>query len=203
MAAVAAALHASRLRHTHAKVLRSVQPGWRNSKMPPQRVAYQLPGRDPKAKLEVAYRQQRDASVSVQVNGQDHLARVHRFDARSIELEVDGRRSTVQITRSGDRCLLHGPFGDLELRELPRFARADRAQFSGGLQAPMPGRVLSIAAKAGQSVERGQLLLILEAMKMEHRITAPADGLVKAIRVAEGDQVANGAVLVMLEEKKD
>ena len=66
----------------------------------------------------------------------------------------------------------------------------------------MPGRVLSIAAKAGQSVERGQLLLILEAMKMEHRITAPADGLVKAIRVAEGDQVANGAVLVMLEEKK-
>ncbi|MCX7203266.1 MAG: biotin/lipoyl-binding protein [Burkholderiales bacterium] len=203
MAAVAAALHASGLRHAQAKVLRSVQPGWRNSKMPPQRVAYQLPGRDPKAKLEVAYRQQRDASVSVQVNGQDHLARVHRFDARSIELEVDGRRSTVQITRSGDRCLLHGPFGDLELRELPRFARADRAQFSGGLQAPMPGRVLSIAAKAGQSVERGQLLLILEAMKMEHRITAPADGLVKAIRVAEGDQVANGAVLVMLEEKKD
>jgi biotin carboxyl carrier protein len=66
----------------------------------------------------------------------------------------------------------------------------------------MPGRVLSIAVKDGQTVERGQLLLILEAMKMEHRITAPSDGAVKALKVAEGEQVANGAVLVMLEEKK-
>ncbi|MFN5510282.1 MAG: biotin/lipoyl-containing protein, partial [Burkholderiales bacterium] len=66
-----------------------------------------------------------------------------------------------------------------------------------------PGRVLSIAVKAGQTVEKGQLLLVLEAMKMEHRITAPTDGTVKSVNVGENEQVANGAMLVMLDEKKD
>jgi propionyl-CoA carboxylase alpha chain len=203
MASVAAALHASLMRHTQSKVLGKVPAGWRNSKMPPQRVSYQLPGRESKTRFDVAYRAQRDGSVSVQVNGQDHMSRVYRCDAQGIELDLDSRRFRVSVTRVGDRCLLHGPFGDLELVELPRFARAGRAQFSGGLQAPMPGRVLSIAVREGQQVERGQLLLILEAMKMEHRITAPADGSVKSVKVSEGEQVANGAVLVMLEDKKD
>jgi len=63
--------------------------------------------------------------------------------------------------------------------------------------------VLSIAVAPEQTVERGQLLLVLEAMKMEHRITAPAAGVVKAVKVSEGEQVANGAVLVMLEDSKD
>jgi biotin carboxyl carrier protein len=103
----------------------------------------------------------------------------------------------------GDRCLAHGAFGDVELLELPRFTPTGRADFRGGLKAPMPGRVLSIAVAPEQTVERGQLLLVLEAMKMEHRITAPAAGVVKAVKVSEGEQVANGAVLVMLEDSKD
>jgi biotin carboxyl carrier protein len=64
----------------------------------------------------------------------------------------------------------------------------------------MPGKVLSVMVKEGQSVERGQLLLVLEAMKMEHRIDAPWAGTVKTLNVAEGDQVANGAMLVVLEQ---
>ena len=70
----------------------------------------------------------------------------------------------------------------------------------GGLAAPMPGKVLSVMVKEGDSVERGQLLLVLEAMKMEHRIDAPWAGTVKTLNVAEGDQVANGAMLVVLEQ---
>ena len=66
--------------------------------------------------------------------------------------------------------------------------------------APMPGKVLSVAVADGAQVEAGQLLLILEAMKMEHRITAPTAGTVKAMKVKEGDQVANGAMLVMIDE---
>ena len=62
----------------------------------------------------------------------------------------------------------------------------------------MPGAVLSTAVAVGDEVQRGQLLLILEAMKMEHRITAPRDGTVEALHVAAGDQVENGQLLVTI-----
>ena len=78
---------------------------------------------------------------------------------------------------------------------------AGPAQAGGALKAPMPGRVLAISVAPGESVVRGQLLMVLEAMKMEHRITAPADGIVQAIRVAEGEQVANGALLAVLDDQ--
>ena len=60
----------------------------------------------------------------------------------------------------------------------------------------MPGRILSLGVAVGQSVEAGDRLLVLEAMKMEHRLNAPAKGKISAISVAEGDQVSEGAVLV-------
>jgi propionyl-CoA carboxylase alpha chain len=149
--------------------------------------------------LKIEYVVQRDDSLAVGVNGHAHHARVFQAQADAIDLEIDGQRSRFAVERVQERCLMHGPFGDIELIEQPRCASNTRADFRGGLKAPMPGRVLSIAATEGQAVERGQLLLVLEAMKMEHRITAPADGIVKAIRVAQGEQVANGATLVMLE----
>ncbi len=64
----------------------------------------------------------------------------------------------------------------------------------------MPGNVLATHVGVGDDVQAGQLLLILEAMKMQHRITAPFDGSVTELHVAAGDQVDNGALLVMLEE---
>ena len=207
MAAMAAALHGAMQRRAKARVLSTLPAGWRNSKMPPQQVNFRIGGKGTGGhEIGVSYAMQRDGSVTLDVKQGEHhgshRAQIRSADAQAIELEIDGQRNRVAVTAEGARRLLHGEFGDLELVEQPRFGRADRAQFSGGLQAPMPGRVLSIAVKDGQTVERGQLLLILEAMKMEHRITAPADGTVKALKVAEGEQVANGAVLVMLEEKK-
>src|SRR4029077_16882804 len=95
---------------------------------------------------------------------------------------------------------IHGPAGDIELKELPRFPVAVGAEQRGGLKAPMPGKVMSVMVAEGDVVERGQLLLVLEAMKMEHRIDAPWAGTIKALNVAEGDQVANGAMLVVLEQ---
>ena len=64
----------------------------------------------------------------------------------------------------------------------------------------MPGKVLATHVNVGDSVDKGQLLLILEAMKMEHRITAPVSGTVSAVHAVVGDQVTNGALLIMLEE---
>ncbi|MEY4864543.1 MAG: hypothetical protein RLZ51_2638 [Pseudomonadota bacterium] len=207
-AAVAATLHARARRRASARVLASVAGGWRNSIMPPQKVGYRDKGvRDATNDLVICYAQHREGHFEIHVpgknQGQAHRAQVMRTGEHDIELDLDGVRSTVTISRIGDRVLVHGMFGDHEFIELPRFPRADRADFRGGLMAPMPGRVLSIAVKPGQVVEKGQLLLVLEAMKMEHRITAPTPGTVTAVKVSENEQVANGAMLVMLEESKD
>ncbi len=64
----------------------------------------------------------------------------------------------------------------------------------------MPGKVLVTEVRAGDRVKEGQLLVILEAMKMEHRITAPVAGVIKALNVTEGEQVDNGQVLVVFED---
>ena len=64
--------------------------------------------------------------------------------------------------------------------------------------APMPGKILSIKASAGQAVKKGEVLLILEAMKMENEVVAPQDGTVASINVAEGAMVESGDVLATL-----
>ena len=197
LAATATALQARALRRTSAKVLASVTAGFRNSVMPPERVDYLVGER----KLKLEYRAQRDGSLVVSVDGSARRTRVLRSSGADIDLEVDGRRSALAITSVGARRLVHGEFGDVELIELPRFAVAGPAQAGGALKAPMPGRVLAISVAPGESVVRGQLLMVLEAMKMEHRITAPVDGIVQAIRVAEGEQVANGALLAVLDDQ--
>ncbi len=72
------------------------------------------------------------------------------------------------------------------------------AQGASKVNAPMPGKILSIKAEAGQAVKKGQVILILEAMKMENEIVAPQDGTLASINVAVGDMIESGAVLVTL-----
>jgi 3-methylcrotonyl-CoA carboxylase alpha subunit len=71
----------------------------------------------------------------------------------------------------------------------------------GGLCAPMPGKVLMVMVKPGDSVSRAQPLAVMEAMKMEHTLTAPFDGMVQEVLYGAGDQVAEGAELLRLTEK--
>lgn len=78
-------------------------------------------------------------------------------------------------------------------------AADDSAAHGGGLVAPMPGKIISISVKAGATVKQGQPLLVMEAMKMEHTISAPNDGKVRELFFAVGDQVPDGAELVALE----
>ena len=86
----------------------------------------------------------------------------------------------------------------------PKAAPAPKAAAPAGAQggvkvnAPMPGKILGIKANAGQAVKKGDVLLILEAMKMENEIVAPQDGTVASINVAVGDQVEAGAVIATL-----
>ena len=80
----------------------------------------------------------------------------------------------------------------------PAVAASVHEVSDGKIRAPMPGRILSLGVAVGQSVQAGDRLLVLEAMKMEHRLNAPSDGKISAISVAEGDQVGEGTVLVEL-----
>jgi propionyl-CoA carboxylase alpha chain len=195
-AAISAALHDRWQRRRDARVMTTIPGGFRNSVMPPETVAYSIGDQT----LEVSYRLNRDGSFAFEIGGQSCRVIERGVIENGIDLEIDGRRSAFAVTAVDDRRYIHGPSGDLDLVELPRFPQADRAGSHGGLAAPMPGKVLSVMVREGEVVERGQLLLVLEAMKMEHRIDAPWAGTVKTLNVTEGDQVANGAMLVVLEQ---
>ena len=203
--AIAAALFARAQRLASAKVQATIPAGFRNSVMPAEEVNYRFGKGGAKDKtITLRYRSQRDGSVVVAVNGRNLVAQVASVDAHGIALSLDGLRGRWEINSAAGsnsgRHWLHGPAGDIDLLELPRHPQPERAEFRGGMLAPMPGKVLSVAVIDGARVEAGALLLVLEAMKMEHRITAPAAGVVKALKVAAGEQVANGALLVVFEE---
>jgi 3-methylcrotonyl-CoA carboxylase alpha subunit len=80
-----------------------------------------------------------------------------------------------------------------------RQAAAADARSGGRLTAPMPGKVVQVLVKPGETVTRGRALMVLEAMKMEHTITAPADGKIKSVRFAASDLVEEGAELLTIE----
>ena len=82
----------------------------------------------------------------------------------------------------------------------PRFTVPGSDLPSGGLVAPMPGSVVEVRCAVGDAVTAGQVLVVLEAMKMEHHIAAPFDGMVTELLISPGGQVENGALLLLIEE---
>jgi propionyl-CoA carboxylase alpha chain len=197
--AVAAALVASRRRVRSARVLRRVPPGWRNNPSRRQEAVYERARGDP---LAIGYAVQRDGTWVVGVDGVDHAVRVLAWpDQRAdggIDLVMEGRRLRVRVVECDDSLFVDSPLGHSAFRERPHLAEAGADEVSGGLHAPMPGAVLGVSVAVGDQVAQGQLLLVLEAMKMEHRITAPHEGTVKEVRVAPGDQVAADQILVVV-----
>ena len=194
--AVAISLFAQHQRRDAARVLTYIQTGWRNSLMPPERVTY----KHGDSEIAVEYRSQRDNHFAVQVQDQALSASVRNVGDDEIDLVIDGRRMSFSIRANGTIWQTHGPAGDLQIEELPRFVVPDEAELAGGLIAPMPGKVLATAVEEGELVEAGQLLVVLEAMKMEHRIVAPAAGTITKIHIDVGEQVEKDVVLVDLEE---
>jgi len=89
----------------------------------------------------------------------------------------------------------------VQLTSVPRFAEPGTALQPGSLVAPMPGAVSRLGAKVGDTVTAGQPIVWMEAMKMEHAVTAPKDGVVVELDVQVGQQVELGAVLARVEEE--
>ena len=119
-----------------------------------------------------------------------------------VDLEVGGVRRRFEVHRVGDVHYLDGPLGHAELRERPRFPEpaAGGRPASGSLASPLPGIVRRVAARPGELVAAGALLVVVEAMKLEHRISAPTAGRVRDVLVAEGQEVDAGTPVAVLEE---
>lgn len=194
---IAAALFSQHKNRTEAKRLTRLQSGWRNSIMPPERVSYTIAGND----VHVEYQARRDGTFLTNIAENKYVVVIHEVMENTIDLAINQRRIRLTVTVDADQVLIHGPTGDCEITELPRFPPLELTEFKGGLFAPMPGKVMATEVSAGETVTKGQLLVVLEAMKMEHRITAPIDGVIKEINVEEGEQVDNGQILVVLEEE--
>ncbi|MFY3149497.1 acetyl/propionyl/methylcrotonyl-CoA carboxylase subunit alpha [Achromobacter xylosoxidans] len=120
--------------------------------------------------------------------------------ARTLRITLDGRERAGTVVLHADKAHVFGDGGArvLDLYDPLAHAQDTQGDHGGGLTAPMPGKIISIAVKAGDSVTKGQPLLVMEAMKMEHTISAPADGKVEELFYAVGDQVTEGAELVAI-----
>lgn len=127
---------------------------------------------------------------------QTHTLRYHAH-GEHLRVDMDGRQWHARILRDGAAITVLSGAQRAHFQHHDALAEAEQpAQAEGGLTAPMPGRVVALVAPLGEPVRRGQALVVLEAMKMEHTLHAPADGTVQAYLVAEGDLVADGVALV-------
>jgi 3-methylcrotonyl-CoA carboxylase alpha subunit len=122
----------------------------------------------------------------------------------TLSAQIEGRATAATVLREGPRLtLLQGPRRHLLALDDPLAQAAGSELPDGRLTAPMPGKVIRIQVAAGQTVERGAPLLVLEAMKMEHTIKAPSQGRIAAVHYGEGDLVDEGAELIAFEPSED
>jgi 3-methylcrotonyl-CoA carboxylase alpha subunit len=109
------------------------------------------------------------------------------------------QRLRLHVHACGEQVAVFTPQGAALVTEVDVLAHAgEDASEAGRLTAPMPGKVVAWLVKPGDAVRRGQALAVMEAMKMEHTVTAPADGTVRELRYGVGDQVAEGQSLLEL-----
>jgi len=129
--------------------------------------------------------------------------RVTRAGARGehVTLEVDGLSSGYQVVRAGDWVLVTGLGRTTSFSVLSRYPDASEHGHDHGLATPVPGTVTQVLVSPGEVVVAGDTLVILEAMKMEHRIKADSPGVVAEVRVAVGDSVDAHHVVAVLEEE--
>ncbi len=187
---------------------RSVDDVWgfapsnfRTGSLPLQHIDFELGGSatssDATELHRVAYARQRGGSF---VLGTGETVAVHDWTPDDIEVEIDRRRLRAAVTVEAGVAYVTLGRTTVTLLVKPRFTVPGSELPTGGLVAPMPGSVVEVRCSVGDEVTVGQVLVVLEAMKMEHHISAPFDGTVTELPIVAGGQVGNGALLLTLEE---
>ena len=191
-ASAAAALWIQGHNRENANILKEIPSGWRNSRLPRQKISFNYLDKD----VEVTYQSNRDGSFRV---NDGTTARIIEWTPLGIDIEVNNSRFFSKVTQDHDNVVIHGPWGDVLFKILPRFTLPGSEQQAGGLVAPMPGKVIDLKVKVGSKVKKGDTLVILEAMKMEHQVKASEDGKVTKVLIKKDDQLENGALLMVVD----
>jgi len=172
----------------------SRRDGWRSHGVVQRRFEFEFHGEPAKAVLTYGH----DGALHLALGD---VAGPLQFTetAQGIEIQFAGQRMTAAVYAQGELDHVFTAKGATQILSIDLLAHAGEAQAEGGrLTAPMPGKVVSFAVKAGDKVSKGQPLAVMEAMKMEHTIAAPADGTVQELLYAPGDQVNEGAELLKI-----
>ena len=189
-----AALWIQGLNRRNSNVLNQIPSGWRNSKLPRQKLSF----RCLEEETTINYIRRRDGSFNLN-NGS--VANIFKWEESGIDIEIDGRRFYAKVTQDSKTIVVHMPWGNAVLEILPRFTLPGSEVQAGGLIAPMPGKVIDLKVKVGTKVKKGDTLVILEAMKMEHQVKASEDGKVTKLLVKKDEQLENGALLMIVDPK--
>jgi len=169
--------------------------GWRSHGVFERRFEFEFGGQHVQAVLTYLH----DGALRFQAAG---TTGVLSFTAagQGIDLQFAGQRTRVDVYRKGEVAHIYSAQGATQIVAIDLLLHAGETHAEGGrLTAPMPGKVVSFAVKAGDTVTKGQPLAVMDAMKMEHTIAAPINGVVAELLYAPGDQVVEGAELLRLE----
>jgi len=199
LAAIAAMMVAHEDHAASREVVPGVPNGFRIHHAVPQTVTYTVGDRC----LTLAYRSRGRGRFDVALDGAASTSvRLVSWSAPALVLEDhDGHRHTLRVVvdEVASTFYVHGLRGSVALVERPRFPEPGAEDVAGGCVAPMPGRIVQVLAAEGQAVTRGAVLVILEAMKMEHSVVAAVDGVVTRVAVQAGEQVESGQILAVVE----
>ena len=203
-AAVAAAIWLQG-RNRNADELWGFAPSnWRNAGLPAERVSFvaATTGGDTgdTCGLTIAYTVDRIGSFILESG---EIVQVIDWAPDGIVLVVDGVRRSHRVTASSERLHVQTTATTVTLEMVPRFKVPGSEVPTGGLAAPMPGSVVDIRCAVGDRVTAGQVLVVLEAMKMEHHVNAPFDGIVSEVPISVGQQLSRGTALVTIVEDGD
>ena len=177
---------------SEAMVLQNIQSGWNNARLPYQEVKLLLDDQE----YRVKYKSLKDGNF---VSAESEIIRMFDWHEDFIDVEISNVRYRSKITMDDDLLLIQTHKGNLLFKILPKFNITQEEAIKGGLTAPMPGKVVEIKIKKGSNIKKGDTLVILEAMKMEHKVLAPDNGKIKEVLIKENDQVENGQTLVVLD----
>jgi propionyl-CoA carboxylase alpha chain len=185
--AFAAAVHLAERLRAESPVQQGIPVAWRNVASAPQRTDFDL--------TTTEWTRTREGYVSGNL----------RASTENGVVVLGGADSSVtrrfRVFVAGDRVDVESSLGHVALNRLPRFADPVDQVTSGSLLAPMPGVVVRLVVEQGHTVRTGDPVLVLEAMKMQHTVTAPQDGVVSELTVAVGRQVAAGEVLAVVQQE--
>jgi propionyl-CoA carboxylase alpha chain len=192
IAAVVAALSDRALAAEKTPVLASIPQGWRNSQSQAHSRVYD----GEYGRHEVGYLLTRDG---LQVD--DFAGVPLSVTPGAADMSLDGEPIHFTISRNGPIRYVDSPIGPGRLVEVSPFPTNDADEVTGSIHAPMPGKVIRVSVAIDQQVVEGQVLMVMEAMKMEHTIRAPHSGVVTEVRYQAGNQVEADVVLVVIDEE--